>query len=86
MTAQQLDLIPADFGRMAKQRIAVLAIMSDGAWHTLRELAERTGAPEASVSARLRDLRKPQHGGRTVTRRRAAPERGLFLYKLEAQP
>jgi hypothetical protein len=83
MTQQlALDLTREDFGRMAKQRHLVLAYMSDGAWRTLGDLSELTGAPEASVSARLRDLRKPQHGAHTVLRERVAPGHGLFRYKL----
>lgn len=44
-------------------------------WWTLRELADRTGYPEASVSARLRDLRKPKWGGHLVERRRRGDTR-----------
>jgi len=44
--------------------------MRDGEWRTLGEISEATGHPEASVSARLRDFRKPRFGGHTVNRRR----------------
>jgi len=67
---QQLDLTPADHGRIAKQRAAVLAFMRDGRWRALSEISHATGAPEASVSARLREFRKPEIGGWTVDRRR----------------
>lgn len=43
--------------------------MADGKWRTLQEISEITGDPEASVSARLRDLRKFEHGSNTVSRR-----------------
>lgn len=53
-------------------------------WLTLQELSKLTGGePEASVSARLRDLRKERFGGYTVLRRRRGNEkRGVFEYKL----
>ena len=43
-------------------------------------IAEAVGSPEASVSARLRDLRKPAFGGHTVERQYV--ERGLFRYRV----
>ncbi len=52
-------------------------------WWTLRELAVRTGGSEASVSARLRDLRKDKfrkvYGAWDVERRRV--EGGLWEYR-----
>jgi hypothetical protein len=44
--------------------------MADGRWRSLQEITDLTGWPPASVSARLRDLRKPEHGGHTVHHRR----------------
>jgi hypothetical protein len=38
-------------------------------WLTLHELARLTGYGEASVSAQLRHLRKPQYGGFAVEKR-----------------
>ena len=52
----------------------------DGQWRTLFSIAERTGHPEASVSARLRDLRKSKHGGYTVERQYIA--NGTYRYRL----
>lgn len=46
-----------DKKRLGKQLEAVAELMKDGQWRTLAEIAEATGAPEASVSARCRDLR-----------------------------
>ena len=66
--------------RLAAQHQRVLAWMSDGRWHTLRELAQLTGDPEASISARLRDLRKPRFGAYQVVREYV--ERGLYRYRL----
>lgn len=62
----------------------VLSLMSDGKWRTLSEIHEAVGGTEASVSARLRDLRKPKFGGYTVLRRRVGdPRRGMWEYKLD---
>jgi len=69
-----------DGERLARQQRAVRAAMADGRWHTLSELSARLGYPEASVSARLRDLRKPKHGGHTVERRYHG--NGLWCYRL----
>jgi hypothetical protein len=41
-----------------------------GQWLTLGELQTITRQPQASISARLRDLRKPRFGGLTIERRR----------------
>ena len=49
-------------------------------WMTLADLERATGYPQASISARLRDLRKPKFGGYTVERRYV--RRGLFEYRL----
>jgi hypothetical protein len=41
-------------------------------WLTLHELARLTGYGEASVSAQLRHLRKPEYGGFVVEKQRRA--------------
>lgn len=69
-----------DHLRLARQHVAVRREMSDGRWWTLRELAEVVGAPEASVSARLRDLRKPRFGGYTIERTYAGG--GVWRYRM----
>jgi hypothetical protein len=51
----QLEL---DGARLGDQAQRVFGAMSDGMWHTLAELSQRTGDPEASISARLRDFRR----------------------------
>jgi hypothetical protein len=74
-----------DGQRLAKQHKRVKEFMADGQWRTLEEIHQATGDPESSVSARLRDLRKPQHGGHIVERRRRGEgHRGLFEYRLVA--
>jgi hypothetical protein len=45
-------------------------LAADSGWMTLRELAELTNYGEASISAQLRHLRKPQFGGYIVDKRR----------------
>lgn len=72
-----------DARRLAAQHNRVLAFMQDGKWHTLSEIAVHTRDPEASVSARLRDLRKPQFGSHVIEREYV--ERGLFRYRLKDQ-
>ena len=69
-----------DCARLGDQMAAVLSVMADGKWRTLADIASETNAPEASVSARLRDLRKPRFGGHTVNREFL--RRGLFRYQL----
>ena len=72
-----------DARRLAGQHCRVLAFMQDGKWHTLSEIALHTRDPEASVSARLRDLRKPRFGSHMIEREYV--ERGLFRYRLVQQ-
>jgi hypothetical protein len=66
--------------RLNKQQARVWAVMKDESWHTLPELAERTGDPEASISARLRDLRKYKYGGHELERDHLGS--GLYRYRL----
>lgn len=69
-----------DGPRLSRQLLAVRSLMADGAWRTLAEIAEHVGASEASVSARLRDLRKERFGAMTVER--SSLGRGLFRYRV----
>lgn len=69
-----------DESRLARQINRVWRAMNDGGWHTLADLSLQTGVPEASISARLRDFRKPRFGGHVVLRERAGG--GLWRYKL----
>lgn len=59
-----------DEGRLNAQARVVWRAMASGEWQSLAALAAVTGAPEASVSARIRDFRKPEFGGHEVERRR----------------
>lgn len=57
----------------------------DYGWVTLGDLSALLGIPEASVSARLRDLRKPRFGGLQIDRQRAPGRGGLWLYRLAGE-
>ncbi len=70
----------ADLARLNKQARRVFLAMVDQDWHTLRDVADRTGDPEASVSARLRDFRKPRFGGMSIDRKRG--DNGLHAYRI----
>jgi hypothetical protein len=56
--------------RGGPQLAAVRAALAGGDWLSLRELAAASGAPQQSVSSRLRDLRKRMFGSHLVERRR----------------
>lgn len=71
-----------DKGRLVRQLWKVKRLMLDGRWRTLEEIAEATESPPASVSARLRDLRKDKFGGYVVERRRKTPGSGLYEYRV----
>jgi hypothetical protein len=66
--------------RLKAQLVRVRELMRDGKWRSLSEIAATTGDPEASVSARLRNLRQPKHGLWTVDRRRRS--QSLWEYRL----
>jgi hypothetical protein len=69
-----------DSERLTKQARGVWLVISDRQWYTLAALEGRTGYPQASISARLRDFRKPRFGAHTIERRCMGG--GLFEYRL----
>ena len=75
-----------DKKRLTGQLAYVEFVMADRHWRTFDEIRTlirgHSGKlpSEASISARLRDLRKPQFGGYLVERRRRAP--GLHEYRV----
>jgi hypothetical protein len=72
-----------DHERLGRQLYRVLTVMRDGHWRTLSEIELLVAAPQASISARLRDLRKLKFGGWLVDRRpRHEWKDGLFEYRL----
>ena len=74
---------PSDGPRLGVQLAQVASLMRDSQRRTLYEIAHATGCPTQSVSARLRDLRKPRYGGYTVERHRC--QVGVFVYRVKAQ-
>lgn len=58
-----------DSQRLSAQMHRVWALMRDMQWRDLMTISALTGAPQASVSAQLRHLRKPRFGGHRVEKR-----------------
>lgn len=71
--------------RLSGQMKRVFDFMSDGGWHTLREIAAATDSLETAVSARLRDCRKSRFGGHLVELRRVPGRPGVFQYRLSTK-
>jgi hypothetical protein len=69
-----------DSARLGHELGRVWSVMRDGRWRRLTQIAMLAEAPEASVSARLRDLRKDRFGSHTVERRYVAA--GLWEYRV----
>jgi hypothetical protein len=72
-----------DHERLAKQRGRVYRCLRVDRWWTLAQLAAAAGGPEQSVSARIRDLRKPRFGSFTIDKRYAG--HGLWEYRLDPE-
>ncbi len=76
---------PIDHKRLTTQlgrvRQVLLAASRSGVWYTLRDLSDECNAPEASISARIRDLRKSKFGGYKVDHRRK-DRRGTWEYQI----
>ena len=58
-----------DGARLFRQLEAVKALMADGVWRSFSEIAQELDIPQASASARVRDLRKHKFGAYLVQRR-----------------
>jgi hypothetical protein len=72
-----------DHARLSGQIAEIFALMRDGAWRTLSDISALTGHPEASVSAQLRNLRKPRFGGHCVEK--VYIDAGLYRYRIAAK-
>lgn len=70
-----------DRERLNAQQRRVFDLMLDGEWRTLEEIRKVTKDPEASISARLRDLRN-QYAFPVNRRRRGDPKDGLHEYQV----
>lgn len=78
--------VPAlDRRRLGKQHARIVELMRDARWRTLAAIERETRDPQASISARLRDLRKSQYGSWIVERRRTATP-GVFEYRVRSNP
>ena len=69
-----------DAARLHGQLGRIWEVIKNGCWHTLADLAQKTGDPEASISAQLRHLRKPRFGCHTIEKRRCLNSR--YEYRL----
>lgn len=75
------DIVPPrDNPRLSGQLEKIKFLMGDGYWRSLSEISRVIGAPEASVSAQLRNLRKPRFGGYKIERKYV--DNGLYLYRI----
>jgi DNA-binding transcriptional regulator GbsR (MarR family) len=71
-----------DQPRLSKQRADIRDLMIDGEFRTLREIAEITGYPEASISAVLRALTEPENGGYVKNRIHKGEGKGTWYYQI----
>lgn len=77
------DYVPErDDVRLIPQHERIKALMADGHWRTLAAIAAATNAPESSVSAQLRHLRKRAFGSHTIERMHLGG--GLYQYRMAA--
>ena len=70
---------PCDIPRLSRQCQAVWNVVKGGEWFALYQIGMKSLAPEASASARLRDLRAL---GFKVERKRLKEGGGLWLYRV----
>jgi len=76
-----------DSPRLTGQIEKIYNLMIDGVWRTLPEIENATGAPQASISAQLRHLRKERFtkmiGKHKIFKQhRGEPKYGLYEYQL----
>ena len=69
-----------DFARLAGQMKVIFDLMQDGTFRTLGQIETATGAPQSSISAQLRHLRKEKWGSHTVNRKHLGY--GHYSYQL----
>ena len=69
--------------RLTGQIEVIFNLMRDGRYRTLSEISSITGYGESSISAQLRNLRKPKFGMHTVNKQnRGNRDKGLFEYSV----
>ena len=71
---------PRDHERLKGQLQSVFELMKDERWRTLETIKGLCGGSDASVSARLRDLRKTKYGSHQVDRRHRVG--GIWEYRV----
>ena len=72
-----------DKARLTGQIRRIFNAMEDTRWRTLSEIEAITNDGQSSISAQLRNLRKPEFGMHTINkRRRGNRKQGLFEYQL----
>lgn len=72
-----------DKRRLTNQLELIKELMKDRKWRTLAKIARMTGAPESSVSAQLRHLRKERFGSWEINKRHIGG--GLYEYQMRKQ-
>ena len=86
MTQEELRFDGADYSpdrdnpRLKGQMLRVWEVMKDGQWRTLRQIADMTQDPEASISAQLRHFRKDRFGAHQIEREYI--DNGAYKYRL----
>lgn len=76
-----------DGKRLKSQLEAVRHVMSDGRWRTYADIHRELSllgirATETSISARMRDLRKPKFGAYEVQSQCIDRDSGLWAYRM----
>ena len=72
-----------DAERLTGQLRRVCDLRRDGQWRSLDDIHGITGDPHASISARLRDLRKVKFGSHALESKRFGDRtRGYYKYRL----
>ena len=69
-----------DSERLTSQLSKIMDVVKDGNWRTLKEIADITLYPEASISAQLRHLRKERFGSHEVEK--TYIKNGLYKYRV----
>jgi hypothetical protein len=81
MTFDGSDYVPKrDDVRLSVQYVRIFDLMKDGEYRTLQEIEEKTGDPQASISAQLRHMRKERFGSHKINKSYIG--QGLYEYQL----
>jgi hypothetical protein len=75
------DYVPKrDDVRLSVQYLRIFELMKDGVYRTLLEIEQKTGDPQASISAQLRHMRKERFGSHVINKIYLG--KGLYQYQL----